>query len=52
MNKAVDEMLQQIAGPNQDVAMGFWQELQDYLPAAAGSTKSHHAWEGGYKDHV
>lgn len=52
MNAVVAAMLQDVAEPNRQVALRLWSDLQMYLPDAAGSTKSHHAWEGGYEDHV
>ncbi len=45
-------MLLDIAPANQEQASRFWHDLHEHFPKAAGSTKSHHAWEGGYRDHV
>jgi hypothetical protein len=52
MKKSIDDMLREIAGENRTQAAALWEDLTTYLPKAAGSTKSHHAWEYGYRDHV
>jgi hypothetical protein len=52
MDTPIEDLLRDIDGLNRKPALTFWQELQTNIPDAAGSTKSHHAWPGGYKDHV
>lgn len=52
MNNSVEELLDKIEGANQKPAEEFWSDLVRYLPKAAGSTKSHHAWEHGYRHHI
>jgi hypothetical protein len=52
MNRTVEEMLQSIDSKNQPQAIKLWSDLTAYLPKAMGSTKSHHSWDYGYKDHV
>lgn len=45
-------MLGDIADKNRAQAVALWKDLSAHLPKAAGSTRSHHAWEYGYRDHV
>ena len=45
-------MLQTIAPQNREQAVKFWNDLQMHVPKAWGSTKSHHAWDSGYADHI
>lgn len=52
MDTPIDDLLPGIAEPNRGPALTLWRELQTNIPEAAGSTKSHQAWPGGYKDHV
>jgi len=52
MNRTIEDLLQQVEDRNRAQAITLWQDLQAYLSDAAGSTKSHHAWKGGYRDHV
>lgn len=52
MNETVPPMLAVLAEPNKVPALKFWDDLQTYIPNAAGATRSHQAWPGGYKDHV
>ncbi|HJQ09123.1 MAG TPA: hypothetical protein VJ836_06610 [Candidatus Saccharimonadales bacterium] len=52
MDTSIEDLLQNIAEPNHKPALVFWQELQAHVPDAAGATKSHQAWPGGYKDHI
>lgn len=52
MNRTVGEMLQLVALKNRSQSVKLWSDLSAYLPRAQGSTKSHHSWEYGYKDHV
>jgi len=52
MDTPIENLLQHIAEPNRKPALNFWQELQTNIPYAAGATKSHQAWPGGYKDHI
>lgn len=52
MTNSVEELLEKIVGVNQKPAKKFWNDLVLYLPASAGSTKSHHAWDYGYRHHV
>ena len=52
MDTPIEDLLQCITEPNSKPALTFWQELQTNIPDAAGSTKSHQAWPGGYKDHI
>lgn len=48
----MESLLKLIAEPNQKPAQALWSDLQEYLPKARGSTKSHQAWDYGYRDHV
>jgi hypothetical protein len=52
MDTSIEDLLQYIAEPNRKPALTFWQELQTSIPDAAGATKSHQAWPGGYRDHI
>lgn len=52
MQKTIDDMLPGIDRPNYEPAIKLLLDLRQYFPKAMGSTKSHHAWEGGYIDHV
>ena len=52
MNNTIEAMLQDIAAPNRARAIALWGDLQRHVPDAAGSIKSHHAWPGGYADHI
>jgi hypothetical protein len=52
MDRQVVEMLADINEANRDKAEDLWRDLLSYTPEAAGSTKSHHAWDYGYRDHV
>jgi hypothetical protein len=52
MNTGIDEILPLLHPQNQKPAFSFWDDLQTHIPDAAGSSKSHQAWEGGYKDHI
>lgn len=52
MDKTVEELIRQLDGRNRAQAEQFWADLKTYLPEAVGSTKSHHAWPYGYRDHV
>jgi hypothetical protein len=52
MDQSITAMLDGITPVNRSAAMQLWDDLQAYLPNAPGSTKSHHAWNGGYVDHV
>jgi len=45
-------MLDSINDENRPQAKQLWGDLVKNLPRAAGSTKSHHAWDYGYRDHV
>lgn len=52
MNIPIEQLIKRIDLTNRAQARSFWHDLQTYLPKAAGSTRSHHAWDYGYKDHV
>lgn len=52
METPLETLLQDIVEPNQAPARKLLHDLQTYIPEAAGSTKSHHAWPGGYNDHI
>lgn len=52
MNESLEPLLQSISEPNKTPTLRLWHDLQTYIPDAAGATKSHQAWPGGYKDHV
>lgn len=52
MNRTIDALLSRINTPNRQPAAALWLDLKTHLPQAWGSTKSHHAWDGGYRDHV
>lgn len=52
MNSTVEQLLEQIDTNNKQPALEFWRELCSYLPDAPGSTRSHHAWPKGYRDHI
>lgn len=52
MNTDIADLLSLIDQPNQKPVRAFWDDLQKHIPEAAGATKSHQAWPGGYKDHV
>jgi hypothetical protein len=52
MDTPIEDLLQNITEPNRKPALAFWQDLQTNIADAAGATKSHQAWPGGYKDHI
>jgi hypothetical protein len=52
MDVSVESFLRIIDEPNRAPAEKLWDDLKARLPHAAGSIKSHQAWEGGYFDHV
>lgn len=52
MNRSVESLLEMIDAENRTQAEKLWSDLRRYLPKAVGSTKSHHAWENGYRHHV
>lgn len=52
MTSSVEELLDKLDEHNRIPAKKLWDDLVQYLPKAAGSTKSHHAWEYGYRHHV
>lgn len=52
MDTTIENLLLDIGEVNRKAALSFWNELQEYLSNAAGSTKSHQAWPGGYKGHI
>ncbi len=52
MTQTIDSMLADIEEGNREAAGRLWADLTQHLPKAAGSTKSHHAWDYGYRDHV
>lgn len=52
MDTSLEKLILKIEEPNLVPAKRLWSELQEHLPKAAGSTKSHHAWEFGYRDHL
>ncbi len=37
---------------NRTASIAFWSDLEKHIPDAKGSTASHQAWNGGYRDHV
>lgn len=48
----VQTFLRLLDEQNQAAATAFWEDLEKHLPDAPGSTASHQAWAGGYRDHV
>ena len=52
MNTDISELLPLIDEINQKPVQAFWNDLQTYIADAAGSSRSHQAWPGGYKDHI
>lgn len=52
MEILVDEMLKDIDVQNRKQAAQFWEELRTHIPDAAGSSRSHQAWPGGYEGHI
>jgi hypothetical protein len=52
MNTDITQLLLLIDETNQKPAHSFWNDLQAHVSDAAGSSKSHQAWPGGYQDHI
>src|ERR1700739_1063836 len=52
LDKSVEDLIQEIELKNKAQAEQFWADLEAYLPQAAGSSRSHHSWPYGYRDHV
>lgn len=52
MNTTIEQMLEGIDEQNKQPAKSFWSDLTEYIPTAPGSSKSHQAWEYGYRDHI
>lgn len=52
METGIAELLPLIKEPNQKPVQAFWHDLQAHIPDAAGSSRSHQAWPGGYRDHI
>ena len=48
----VQTFLRLLDEQNQRAATAFWEDLEQHLPDAKGSTASHQAWTGGHRDHV
>jgi hypothetical protein len=52
LDRSVEDLIQEIEPDNKVQAEHFWADIKAFLPEAVGSTKSHHAWPYGYRDHI
>ncbi|MBT5022549.1 hypothetical protein HOK51_02305 [Candidatus Woesearchaeota archaeon] len=48
----LNQIIEKIDEPNRAVCYRVLEDNKDLFTKASGSTKKHHAWEGGYLDHV
>lgn len=46
------ELIEQIEGQNGAIAHRIYEDHKDLFEATPGASRNHHAWPGGYADHV
>lgn len=49
---SIEELLNQIPGPNGEACRQIYVDYKDLFESAPGSSHNHQTWPGGYKDHV
>lgn len=52
MNYAVESLIKEMHSDNVRPANELWNDILEFLPLVPGSGAAHHAWPGGYRDHV
>lgn len=52
LNKTLRNFLEGMNDARKDALLHFYDDYQDVIHFAAGSSHNHQAWEGGYADHI
>lgn len=52
LNKSLRDFLESMDDPRREALLKFYDDYEDIIHYAAGSSHNHQAWEGGYADHI